>query len=72
MRYIINCKVCGHEWRPYKPNPRACPKCKSYINYTEPVKPIPINEPEDISEPTEEEIKHSLEETKEKGFTFNE
>jgi len=24
------CKKCGHLWVPYRPNPKACPRCKRY------------------------------------------
>jgi predicted Zn-ribbon and HTH transcriptional regulator len=27
---IITCKKCGLKWTPRKPEPRTCPKCKSY------------------------------------------
>ena len=27
----LTCKRCGHQWVPRIPDPRACPKCQSYL-----------------------------------------
>lgn len=27
---IMKCLKCGHEWKPKKTTPLACPKCKRY------------------------------------------
>jgi predicted Zn-ribbon and HTH transcriptional regulator len=26
----LTCKQCGHQWVPTVPEPRCCPRCKSY------------------------------------------
>ena len=28
---IVICHKCGHKWKPYKPDPKKCPSCKSLI-----------------------------------------
>ncbi len=29
----MKCKFCGYEWKPRKPNPVACPRCKRRFDY---------------------------------------
>jgi predicted Zn-ribbon and HTH transcriptional regulator len=28
--WTVACQRCGHEWVPNVPDPRECPRCKSY------------------------------------------
>lgn len=32
---VVECKRCGHEWRPRKSDVRKCPKCQSVYFDTE-------------------------------------
>ena len=30
----INCKKCSYDWTPRKEAPKACPRCKTRLDYT--------------------------------------
>lgn len=64
----LNCIYCGHKWIKRKANPVQCPNCQRRLNVRtrKVIKETFTNLStiKEEGEPTEEEIKKSLEETK--------
>jgi rubrerythrin len=32
-RLNMKCPQCNYEWEPRKPDPKACPRCKTRLDY---------------------------------------
>lgn len=32
---VLTCEKCGYSWTPMYERPKVCPKCKTYLDWTE-------------------------------------
>jgi len=48
------CPYCGFTWKPYVPEPRACPRCKRYFKEGEEPITVPAQLPEEELHPEQD------------------